>query len=40
VFVKQRNSPVTSLWPAELFPADELARLQAGIAARTADPLV
>jgi hypothetical protein len=40
VFVKQRNSPVTSLWPGELFPADELARLRAGIAARTADPLV
>jgi hypothetical protein len=37
VFVKQRNSGITVLWPAELFPTTELARLQASISARTAD---
>jgi hypothetical protein len=36
VFLKQKGSPVISVWPAALFPAADLARLELTVAARTA----
>jgi hypothetical protein len=35
VFLQQIGSPVVAVWPAELFPPPDLARLQRSIAART-----
>jgi ABC-type sugar transport system permease subunit len=32
VFLKQKAVPIWAIWPAELFPPDDLARLQRGIA--------
>jgi hypothetical protein len=35
VFLKQKGVPIWGVWPAELFPPDDLARLQRSIAGHT-----